>query len=225
MLLASPLFEAATERRPLTARERHKLASVATRMQLPRGYVIYREGDAADCVYINGGGVVVSYSDLRSGQRRVAGFRFKTDVFGLARNGRYVNTARTVTPATLFRIPASTLTEILRLDAELEFQFLCKVVDEIRNAQRKNIIVGRRDAPGRIAMFLDMVRESAGESVKANRIPLPMTRADIAGYLNLTNESVSRACRKLRDEGIVEFDRTAAHIVNRRRFDELVSRV
>jgi CRP-like cAMP-binding protein len=225
MLLAAPLFGVADERRPLTPRERHKLASVATRMQLPRGYIIYRESDPAKSLYIVGDGVIVSYADLPSGQRRVAGFRFKTDIFGLAKRGRYVNNTRTVTPATVFRFPVDTMMEILRLDAELEFQFLCKVVEELREAQRKNIIVARRDAPGRIAMFLDMVRDSAGESNRSNRIALPMTRSDIGGFLNLTIESVSRACRKLTQEGIVEFDRAGAHIINRRRFDELVARV
>ena len=74
MMLAAPLFEAGMERRPLTPRERQKLANVATRLQLPAGHVIYREGDPADSMFINGGGVVVSYKELASGQRRVAGF-------------------------------------------------------------------------------------------------------------------------------------------------------
>ena len=224
MLLAAPLFGVADERRPLTPRERHKLASIATRMQLPRGYVVYRESDPAESLYIVGDGVIVSYADLPSGQRRVAGFRFKTDIFGLAKRGRYVNNTRTVTPATVFRFPVDTMMEILRLDAELEFQFLCKVVEDLRGAQRKNIIVARRDAPGRIAMVLDMVRDSAGESNRSNRIALPMTRSDIGGFLNLTLESVSRACAKLKRDGVVAFDRRAARILDPKAFAELVWR-
>lgn len=225
MLLASPLFEAGLERRPLTPRERHQLASVATRLQLPRGYIIYRKGDPANSVFINGGGVVVAFSELKSGSRRVAGFRFKADIFGLAKHGQYVNTTRAVTPVTVFRIPAATLTDILLNDAGLQFQFLCKLVDELRQAQRKAIIVARRDAAGRMAMFLDLLRQ-LGESKEApNRIALPMTRSDIGSFLNLTIESVSRACRQLADQGIVEFDRQGARIVNRRRFDKLVATV
>ncbi len=214
---------AGVERRPLTPRERQKLANVATRLQLPAGYVIYREGDAADSVFINGGGVVVSYKELPSGQRRVAGFRFQTDIFGLAEHGGYVNTARAVTAVTVFRIPAVTLTEILKHDAELEFQFLCKVVDSVREAQRKSIIVARRDAAGRVAMFLDLLRHLGDKKPLPSRIELPMTRADIGGYLNLTAESVSRACRRLSEQGIVTFDREGARIVNRRRFEDLVA--
>lgn len=223
MLLASPLFEAEFERRRLTPRERQQLASVATRLQLPRGYIIYREGDPSDSVFINGGGVVVAYAELPSGRRRVAGFRFHADVFGLAEQGRYLNTTRAVTTVTVFRIPAGTLTEILRHDAGLQFQFLCKVVDELRLAQRKTIISARRDAAGRMAMFLDLLRHVGGDRHPPDRIGLPMTRSDIGGFLNLTSESISRACRQLTEQGIVRFDRHGALIVNRRRFDELVA--
>ena len=223
MLLAAPLFEAALERRRLSPRERQKLANVATRLLLPARHVIYREGDPADSVFINGGGTVIAYKDLASGHRRVAGFRFYADLFGLAEHGRYVNTTRAVTAVTVFRIPAATLTGILRDDAELEFQFLCKVVDELRQAQRKSLIVARRDAAPRVAMFLDLLRHMAGNRQEPDRIDLPMTRSDIGGFLNLTPESVSRACRHLADEGIVEFDRQSARIVNRRRFNRLVT--
>jgi CRP/FNR family transcriptional regulator len=223
MLLSAPAFGTGLEPRPLTPRERQKLANAATRLQLPDGFVIYREGDPAESIFINGGGVVVSYKELPSGQRRVAGFRFHTDLLGLADEGAYVNTTRAVTPVTLFRIPAATLVEILKHDAELEFQFLCKVVDNLREAQRKSIIVARRDAAGRVAMFLDLLQKTGRTKQPRSRVELPMTRSDMAGFLNLTLESVSRACRRLSDQGIVTFDRDAARIVNRRRFDEMVA--
>jgi len=224
MVLASPLFEAGLERRRLTPRERQKLANAATRLQLPRGHIIYRGGEPADSIFIVGRGVVISYAELASGQRRVAGFRFHADIFGLAEDGRYVNTTRAVTAVTVFRIPADAFTAILQYDAGLAFQFLCKVVDVTRQAQRKSIIVARRDAVGRIAMFLDLLRQMTGDP-RASRIDLPMTRTDIGGFLNLTLESVSRACRRLAADGIVEFEPRAARISNRRRFDALVANV
>ena len=52
-----------------------------------------------------------------------------------------------------------------------------------------------------------------------------MTRTDIGGFLNLTLESVSRACRRLAEDGIVEFDEQGARIIDRRRFDDLVAHV
>ena len=115
----------------LTDRQRQRLASIATRLQLPAKAIIYRDGDAAESIFINGGGVVISFKEMPSGKRRVAGFRFHGDLFGLAEHGRYVNTTRAVTPVTIYQISVETLTAFLRQDAELEFQFLCKIVARV----------------------------------------------------------------------------------------------
>ena len=213
-------------KRPLlTEQQRRRLAQAATLLKLPARAFVYRDGDTADSVFINGGGVVISYKDMPSGKRRVAGFRFYADLFGLADRGKYVNTARAITPATVYKIPIESLVSLLRQDADLEFQFVCKLVHELRQSQRKAIIVARRDAPGRIAMFLDMLRRTNENGERQHdMIEMPMTRADIADYLNLAHESVSRACRRLTNMGIIDFGKGTAHIRDRARFDKLVAR-
>jgi CRP-like cAMP-binding protein len=208
---------------PLTERQRQKLAAVSTTLQLkPRG-IVCREGAPADAVFINGAGVVISFRELRSGRRRVAGFRFPADVFGLAERGVYANTARAITASTVYRLPLDALTSLIRQDAEIQLQFLCKVVHEVREQQRKSIIVARRDAPGRIAMFIDMLRQRRATGPHlADIVDLPMTRSDIADYLNLSLETVSRACRRLSDSGMVRFGPGRVQIVDRAGFDKLV---
>ena len=220
---ALPMFEPGGARPRLTEGQRHKLASIATKMQLPPRTIVYKQGQKADSVFINGGGVIVSFADLPSGKRHVAGFRFYADVFGLAENGEYVNTTRAVTPVTLYKILASTLKETLYQDVELEFHFLCKMVDELRQAQRKSIVVARRDARGRIAMFVDMLRRGLGESPTDDTIAIPMSRSDIAGFLNLTLETVSRTCRQLGEEGILAFSPRKVRIIDREQFEQLVT--
>jgi CRP-like cAMP-binding protein len=220
---AMPLSGLDRPRPLLTEQQRQRLAAVATRLQLPPRSIVYRDGDPADSIFINGGGIVVSFKEMASGKRRVAGFRFYADVFGLAEHGQYVNTTRAVTAVTLYRIPVEVLTAILRQDAELEFQFVCKIVDELRQAQRKSIIVARRDAAGRVAMFVDMLRHTAGHSTSHDFIEIPMSRSDIGDFLNLTLESVSRACRQLSDARILAFNKRGVRILDRGRFDELVT--
>jgi CRP-like cAMP-binding protein len=222
MIRARPLLHADAARPLLTPAQRQRLASVATRLQLPPRAIVYREGDRGDSIFINGGGVVISYSEMASGKRRVAGFRLYADVFGLAEHGTYVNTARAVTSVTVYRIPTETLAAILRQDAELEFHFLCKFVDELRRAQRKSIIVARRDAAGRVAMFIDMLQRTPGIAATGDSIAIPVSRKDIADYLNLTLESVSRACRQLGDAGILAFRKRRVRVLDRGRFDLMV---
>ena len=209
----------------LTDLQRKRLAQAATVLKLPARAFVYRDGDTADSVFINGGGVIISFKDMPSGKRRVAGFRFYADLFGLADHGKYVNTTRAVTAATVYKIPIETLVALLRQDADLEFQFVCKLVHELRQSQRKAIIVARRDAPGRIAMFVDMLRRMNDKNDRQHDVvEMPMTRADIGDYLNLAHESVSRACRRLTNMGIIEFEKGTAHIRDRARFDKLVAR-
>jgi len=210
---------------PLTQRQRQKLASLSTVLRLKPRAIVYRAGDPADAVFINGAGVVTSFKEMRSGKRRVAGFRFAADVFGLAEGGVYVNTARAITAVTVYRVPLDALATMLRQDAELQFQFLCKVVHEVREQQRKSIIVARRDAAGRIAMFIDMLRQRRAAGGRTEDVvELPMTRADIGDYLNLTPETVSRACRRLSATGLVQFSPGIVRIVDRPGFNKLVAR-
>jgi CRP-like cAMP-binding protein len=217
---APPLFEPG--RRALTDSQRRRLAADATRLEVPARKVIYREGDAAEALYITARGVVMAFSERANGKLRVAGFRFPSDLFGLSRAGVYVNTTRAITPATIYRIPVGAISAIFADDPAIEFQFLCKVVDELRTAQRKSIIVARRDAAGRLAMFAEMLFQAVGLPATASRLDLPMSKSDIAGFLNLTLESVSRATHRLRGDGIVDFGARELRILDRGRFDALV---
>jgi CRP/FNR family transcriptional regulator len=225
MIRAMSLTGVEVTRPVLSEQQRRRLAAAATLLHLPARAIVYRVGDRADSVFINGGGVIISFKDMPSGKRRVAGFRFYADLFGLADHGKYVNTTRAVTPVTVYRIPIDSLKALLRQDSDLEFQFICKLVHELRQSQRKAIIVARRDAPGRIAMFVDMLRRTAvDDAAPPDVVELPMTRSDIGDYLNLAHESVSRGCKRLSNMGIIEFKKGTAHILDRARFDKLVAK-
>ena len=133
----------------LSSRQRTQIASLSTVLQCPRGEVIYREGSNAQSVFIIANGIVKLFRDLPSGKRRVMTFLFADDLFGLAQSGRYMNSAQTITPVTLYRMRVATLADTLRRDAELAFQFLCKVTHELRGTLLHTTIVTRRDALGR----------------------------------------------------------------------------
>lgn len=208
----------------LSPRQQQQLASIATRLHLPARMVLYREESVAHWVFIISHGVMKSFRDLPSGKRRVTAFLFPHDLFGLAESGHYVNTLQSVTPVTLYRIEMATLTAMLRRDSELEFQFLTKVTHELRESLRRGLIVGRRDAAGRVAMFLRMLEQRTHAHGNTTHIEIPMNRSDTANYLGLSLEAVSRACRRLERSGVVAFDGLhAARIVNRARFEKLAS--
>jgi CRP-like cAMP-binding protein len=206
----------------LTEHQRRQLLEIATRIRVPARSVIYREQTAANWIFINTEGVLKTFRELRSGRRWVTAFLFPKDVFGLAKNGLYVRTAQAITAATFYRMDSQVLIDLLRRDGELQFRFLSKVTHELRESQRQTVVVGRRDAVGRMAMFIQQLESTCCDRHNARDVELPMSRSDIASYLGLSLESVSRATAKLQRRGIVSFpDRHLARILDRPQFDRL----
>ena len=195
----------------ITPRQRQQLLALSTRMTIPRGRVIYREQAAASAIFFIREGAVKTYRELPSGTRRVTMFLFSDDLFGLAEDERYVNTAEAITTTTCYRIPRQELSQLLQQDASLEYQFLIKLTQIIREGQRRVIMMGRRDAAGRLAMFLTMMRKQQKKKATRESIPLPMSRSDIAAFIGHSLEAVSRATTELKTQGIIAFQ--GAHLV------------
>jgi CRP-like cAMP-binding protein len=202
----------------LTDRQREELARISTRLRLPPRTRIYEEGGPAQSIFLVAEGIVKSYRELRSGRRVVANFLFERDLFGLAENGRYVNATQAITRALVYRLPVDELTVLLRHDPDMQFEFLMKVTHELREAQRRAILINRRDAPGRLAMFLALMldqQQQRDPEAPPRECALPMSRADIAAFLGLSAESVSRASAALEKRGLVKFvGRRSARILD-----------
>ena len=208
----------------LTTRQREALTQISTRLRLPARKVIYREDSPAEWVFSVVEGAVKSYRELPSGKRALSAFLFSRDLFGLAEKGRYVNTTQAIVPVTLYRFSLSQLTLLLKQDADLQFQFLAKVTHELVEAQRRAILITRRDASGRLAMFLALM--AARTDGGRREIPLPMSRSDIADFLGLSLESVSRGAADLERQGVVKFEnRHLARILDPRRLAKIVAAV
>jgi len=205
-----------TETVVLTDRQREALTHIGTRVRLPARMLIYREDSAAQWVFAVTEGAVKSYRELPSGKRSVVAFLFARDLFGLASNGRYVNSTQAITRVTLYRLPLDALAVLLKHDGDMQFKFLAKVTHELRESQRRAILINRRDAAGRLATFIAWMGERADRAVNGGRVvQMPMTRSDIAGFLGLSLESVSRAAAELERRHLVRFEsRHLARIVD-----------
>ena len=150
--LATPLLSEA---------ERGRLALIATVVHFGTGDVLFMQGDELTSIYNISHGVARTYSSASDGRRTLLAFLFAEDLLGLAENGRYVVTAEAVTPVTAYRLPVAALERLLRQDPELEIHFLCKVCHELREAQRHAILLARKDAGGKVALFLASAPEPA----------------------------------------------------------------
>lgn len=207
----------------LSATEQRRLALIATVAHFSRGMPLYQERQDARFIYNIVQGVVKTYNVAREGKATITSFLFAEDLVGLAENGVYVDTAEAVEPVTAYRLPIDQLGTLLRGDAELEMHFLCKVCHELRAAQRHAILLAHHKAKAKIVLFIHVI-EAQTQPSNRRRVRLPMQRTDVAGYLGLTVEAVSRALRGLERDGILHFgdDPALIEIVDHRRFDELV---
>ena len=206
--------------------QREQLAQIGVRIRLPARMVILREESPADWVFAISDGCVKCYRELPSGRRALTAFLFNHDIFGLAENGKYVNTVQAISNVTLFRVPLLELANLLKQDGNLQFQFLSKVTHELRSAQRRATMINRRDAVGRFAMFIALMANASPVLSDGQPVALPMARSDIADYLGLSLESVSRATAELERSGLVKFEnRHLARILDGARMTKLAAAV
>ncbi|MGO9360872.1 MAG: Crp/Fnr family transcriptional regulator [Xanthobacteraceae bacterium] len=212
-------------RQLLSEKERARLALLASIVRFNKGEEIYRQGQRADAVFNIVTGVVKAYRTAPDGSEQIAAFLFPDDLFGLSEEGIYTNAAKAITPLTAYRLPVSALKSRLANDADLEFHVICKLIHELRETQRHGFLLARREALSKVAMFLQLLEHlQAARGERTAEIYLPMKRSDIAEYLGMSLEAVSRAFRSLTTRGIIKSrDRQHLKITDRSTFDKITA--
>jgi CRP-like cAMP-binding protein len=207
----------------LTDDERARLAVLASIVRFKKGEVIYREGDRADAVFNIVSGVVTAYKEAPDGSQHIMAFLLPEDLFGLSAERRYSNSTKAITAVTAYRLPVGALQSRLAKDAELEFHVICKLCQELRQAQRHAFLLAQKRAVSKLAMFLQMIEQlqfARGEQM--TEIHLPMDRSDIAEYVGMTLPAVSRAFRALAARGIIKVrNRRHVRITDRSAFEKI----
>lgn len=207
----------------LTDEERAQLATIASVVRFKKGEKIYDGGDTAEAIFNIISGVVKSCSG--ADPDHVVAFLFPGDLFGLSAEGAYVNFTKAITPVTAYRLPLSALHARLAKNAPLEYHVICKLCQELRQAQRHAFLLGQRHAVSKITTFLQMLEQlehSRGEA--ASEVYIPMDRSDIADYVGMSLPAVSRTFAGLAKRGIIATrDRHHVKIVDRAAFEDIVA--
>jgi len=169
-------------------------------IQFGPGAEIYAEGDLAGGLYQVASGVVRIYRLLSDGRRQICAFHTKGEVFGFETGAERHFFADAVTATSLRTLrPGS--------EAELSQELLKLALMSLNRAHDHLLTVGRNDAGGRMAAFLLEIADRQGTRDN-DTISLPMARADIADYLGLTIETVSRVLTKFKEAHIIRLAST-----------------
>ncbi len=195
-----------------------RLAGATARQHVAAGDVIFDEGEAAEHAVTITSGTAKIFKLLPDGRRQITGFLFPGDFAGLALEGAYVYSAEAVTEVNLCRFPRRQLGALLERFPKMLQRLLRMTVNELTTAQDQMMLLGRKTAAEKIASFLLMLYERAGRDGSPG-VTVAMTRTDIADYLGLTTETVSRTFTRMRKSGSIHF--TDANTVQLTDRDEL----
>jgi CRP/FNR family nitrogen fixation transcriptional regulator len=167
----------------------------ATAMAFGRNEEIYGEGEPAEFVYKVVRGAVRTARYLEDGRRQVGAFHLVGDLFGCEAGETHRFSAEAVIDTEVLMVRRTALNKAVSQDAGAARQLWALTSARLEQLQDQLMLLGRMTASERVAAFLlDMSKRKS--SVGA--VDLPMSRNDIADYLGLTIETVSRTFTQLR---------------------------
>ncbi len=191
------------------------LAPAAATIQAGRGAEIIAQGEEAEYWFQVVHGCVRTVRLLEDGRRQVGEFLLPGDVFGWEALGEHEFAAEAVTQVTLRRFRLGAIEDRADQDRVFAHRLRRYIADQVRITRGRLVLLGRLTAAERIASFLLEMSERLNSPGKAV-IELPMCRADMADYLCLTIETVSRGLTELRQLGAIAVERTRIVIHDRR---------
>jgi CRP/FNR family nitrogen fixation transcriptional regulator len=173
------------------------------------GAQVFRQGEAAACYYKVIRGTVMTHRALCDGRRHIGGFYFVGEFLGLDSADEHSLSAETKSDVDLLVTPRSALSAMATRDPSVAQHLFALAARELRRAQDHALLL-QKSAKERVAYFLlNMAERLPG----ANAMELFMTRQEIADYLGLTIETVSRTLTALESCGAIEIPKTRSIIL------------
>jgi CRP-like cAMP-binding protein len=176
-------------------------ASAGAEVPFDRNAEIFGEAEPAEYFYQVASGAVRTYKLLEDGRRQIGGFYLPGDLFGLEAGSAHGLTAEAIVYSRVRLIKSSALLGMAARDAALSEALWSAATESLRAAQEHMLVLGRKTAEQRVATFLlNIARRNETRDV----IELPMSRQDIADFLGLTIETISRTMTLLENEDAIE---------------------
>lgn len=170
----------------------------ACRLTFRPGGQIYAQGDATDLIYCVVRGSVRSSHLQADGRRQVVAFYYEGDVFGVAVEDAHRFTAEALADCEVLALRRRGSAE--GANSRVDPMVWAATTSELRRAHSHMLLLGRATACEKVARFLlDIADRFRGEFVL-----LPMSRQDMADYLGLTIETISRMLGRLQADGVIE---------------------
>jgi CRP/FNR family nitrogen fixation transcriptional regulator len=183
------------------------LCAAGSVTRFAEGGKIYSHGDASDFFFKVLSGTVRVCKFLSDGRRQIEAFHTAGDIFGMDLDATRQLSAEAVSDCTLICYRRRQVDVLAQQDGAVSRQLLRFAMENLAQLREHCLLLGRRGAAEKLAVFL---LEWAGRSADPARVRLAMTRQDIADYLGLTIETVSRTFSQFERDGLIALDGTRA---------------
>ena len=185
-------------------------------LPMAKGDHLYREGDLAECCFVVRSGVYKTSTVSISGDEYITGFYFPGELIGFngQLDGCYLDTAIALETSTVCRLLTRDLPKLWSIGIGPSLLRMLAERQDCSTRQQINLCQSKADA--RVARFL---LESSRRMRRLGRdgavIPTPMSRTDLASYLGITLECLSRVIARFRDAGLIHAERTEIQLMVR----------
>jgi CRP/FNR family nitrogen fixation transcriptional regulator len=169
-------------------------------MPFARNAEIYGENEPAEYLYKVVSGAVRTYRVLNDGRRQIGAFYLPGDVFGIEVGDQHTFSAESIVDSKVMLIKRTSLVALSARSVDVARQLWTMAATELQRTQDHTMLL-IKTAQERVAGFL---LEMAKRAPRANAVELPMSRQDIADYLGLTIETVSRTLTQLENSAAIE---------------------
>jgi CRP/FNR family transcriptional regulator, nitrogen fixation regulation protein len=172
---------------------------IGVRKRFKSNEQIYGEKESAAYFYKVVSGCVRSYTVVEDGRRLIAAFYLRADIFGLEHSELRAFSSEAVSDAEILVISRDDIMRLAARENAAAGDLWAHVANELHRTQNHLLLLNKSASERVIAFLLEM----SDRIQPSGEIELPMSRPDIADYLGLNSETVSRILRKLEDASVI----------------------
>jgi CRP/FNR family transcriptional regulator len=184
---------------------------------LQRGAHFFRQGDELRALYVVKSGSVKSYITAPDGTEQVIGFYFPGELLGLdaLEHRRHTSSAVTLERTALCEMPYARFEELCFHVPHMTRQILAQAGRELAHDHEIQLLMGQKGMEERLALFLvNLSLRHQERGFSATEFNLSMSRYDIANFLGVAAETVSRSLSRFEKEGLVKVDRKLVRVLD-----------
>ncbi|MGX9181711.1 Crp/Fnr family transcriptional regulator [Mesorhizobium sp. BHbdii] len=192
------------------------LAKASSRHCIPPGTELIGDAEPIETYSNLLSGVVKLTKVLGDGRQQIVGLQFAPDFLGRPFKSESEINAEAATEVSLCSFPKAAIERMMREAPALEHRLLKQTLMELDEAREWMVTLGRKTAAEKVASFLFLIARNIDPATDTSKgsatFDLPLTRADIADFLGLTVETISRQLTKLRADGVIQI-KNSRHVV------------